>query len=144
MIWILDTDHVSLFQQRHPLVSKRVSEAKPEELAITLITVQKQMRGWLNTIQRESESERLIWAYTGLSDAVRFFSGINLLNFSQAAYTCYRELKRQRIRVGTQDLRIASIVLSVKGILVTRNQRDFERVSGLSLADWTIDQSQLG
>lgn len=93
MLWVLDTDHVSLFQQKHPLVSKRVSEVKPEELAITLITVQEQMRGWLNVVRRESESERLVWAYTGLSDAVKFFSSINLLNFSQAAYTRYRESK---------------------------------------------------
>jgi tRNA(fMet)-specific endonuclease VapC len=50
----------------------------------------------------------------------------------------YEELRRQRIRVGTQDLRIAAIVLSIDGILVTRNQRDFAQVPGLMLQDWMI------
>ncbi|WP_414623214.1 type II toxin-antitoxin system VapC family toxin [Calothrix sp. CCY 0018] len=45
---------------------------------------------------------------------------------------------RQKIRIGTQDLRIASIVISNDGILVTRNQRDFSRVPDLQFEDWTV------
>ncbi|WP_308189044.1 type II toxin-antitoxin system VapC family toxin [Nostoc mirabile] len=45
---------------------------------------------------------------------------------------------RQRIRIGTQDLRITAITLSVNGTLVTRNRKDFEKVPNLRLEDWTI------
>ncbi|WP_363318236.1 hypothetical protein [Nostoc sp. NMS4] len=45
---------------------------------------------------------------------------------------------RQRIRIGTQDLRIPAITLSVNGILVTRNRKDFEKIPNLRLEDWTI------
>lgn len=44
-----------------------------------------------------------------------------------------------KIRIGTQDLRIAAIVISQNAILVTRNQRDFSRIPGLQFEDWTID-----
>ncbi|MFM6812415.1 MAG: type II toxin-antitoxin system VapC family toxin, partial [Dolichospermum sp.] len=50
----------------------------------------------------------------------------------------YTELVKQKIRVGTQDLRIAAITLSFKGILVTRNWKDFEKVPNFRLEDWTI------
>ncbi|MEH2414390.1 type II toxin-antitoxin system VapC family toxin [Nostoc sp.] len=60
------------------------------------------------------------------------------LGFDQYAINCYEDLIRQRIRIGTQDLRIAAITLSVNGILVTRNRKDFEKVPNLRFEDWTI------
>ncbi|WP_235334898.1 MULTISPECIES: type II toxin-antitoxin system VapC family toxin [Aphanizomenon] len=52
----------------------------------------------------------------------------------------YTELVKQKIRVGTQDLHIAAITLSVNGILVTRNFKDFEKVPNLRLEDWSISE----
>ncbi|MEH2332164.1 type II toxin-antitoxin system VapC family toxin [Nostoc sp.] len=57
------------------------------------------------------------------------------MGFSKDAGNIYAELVRQKIRIGTQDLRIAAITLSVNTILVTRNHRDFEKVPNLSLED---------
>lgn len=136
-IWVLDTDHVSLFQQNHPLVVERVATTSPEELTITIITAEEQLRGRLNVIRRSSPSNELVLAYTRLEATLNYYNTSNILNFNQAAYTGYAELRSQRIRIGTQDLRIAAIVLSVNGILVTRNQRDFAQVPGLMFEDWT-------
>lgn len=63
---------------------------------------------------------------------------LNILDYDTAADALYQELKRQRLRVGSQDLRIAAITLANQGCLVTRNRSDFERVSGLAHEDWTI------
>lgn len=43
-----------------------------------------------------------------------------------------------KVRVGTKDLRIASIVLANNATLLTRNNRDFSRVPDLRSEDWTI------
>lgn len=83
-------------------------------------------------------SDRLLWAYKGLQDGVAFFNQVNVLEFDRDAYACYTDLLRQRIRIGTQDLRIAAIAISRNGTLVTRNRRDFERVPGLVFEDWSI------
>jgi predicted nucleic acid-binding protein len=39
MLWILDTDHVSLFQRGHPLLIQHLSEVAPSDIAIATITV---------------------------------------------------------------------------------------------------------
>jgi tRNA(fMet)-specific endonuclease VapC len=136
-IWILDTDHITLFQNNHPLVTQKVNQVSPEYLSVTIISVEEQMRGWLNMINQFSD-ERVRIPYQRLKSAVSFFCSINICEFDQNAYNCYTDLVQQRVRIGTKDLSIASIALCQNAILVTRNRRDFERVPGLILADWSV------
>jgi tRNA(fMet)-specific endonuclease VapC len=49
----------------------------------------------------------------------------------------FAALRRQVIRIGTQDLRIAAICLTQQAILATRNQRDFGLIPGLLREDWS-------
>ncbi|PAX60180.1 type II toxin-antitoxin system VapC family toxin [Brunnivagina elsteri] len=142
LIWVLDTDHLSLLQREHPNVKQRFNEMNPANLTITIVTLEEQTKGWLNVINKyndqPSQSEKLIFAYKGLRDRVEYLNQLNLLDFDQLAYNFYRELISQRIRIGTRDLRIAAITLSINGILVTRNTKDFAKVPHLQIEDWTI------
>lgn len=120
---------------------RRVNRVNALEIAVTVVTVAEQMRGWLNIINQSPQSGRLIWAYKGLDNGVKYFNQVRVLEFDQNAANRYFELLQQRIRIGTQDLRIASIVIANNGILVTRNRRDFEKVPGLIFEDWSLDES---
>jgi predicted nucleic acid-binding protein len=42
------------------------------------------------------------------------------------------------IRIGTQYRNIAAIAVANHVILVTANRRDFPRVPGLTLGDWSV------
>jgi tRNA(fMet)-specific endonuclease VapC len=137
-LWILDTDHVSLFQRRNSFIVQRVNSVNFEEIAITIITAEEQLRGRFNVIRNTSSSDKLILAYANFQANLEFFKTINVLEFSENAGNIYSELIKQKIRVGTQDLCIAAITLSVNGILVTRNWKDFEKVPNLRLEDWSI------
>ncbi len=136
--WVLDTDHVSLFQQNHPVLTQRINAVNPEDIGVTVITLEEQFYGRLNGIRRANSPEKLISAYAKLSATWNYFATVNLLDFDLDASNFFSELLRQKIRVGTQDLRIAAVVMSRNAILVTRNRRDFERVPGLRFEDWTI------
>jgi len=46
-----------------------------------------------------------------------------------------RQLRQQRIRIGSQDLRIAALALLYGFTVVTSNVRDFFQVPHLSVAD---------
>jgi tRNA(fMet)-specific endonuclease VapC len=137
-IWVLDTDSVSLFQREYPPVLQQVQLKNADEIAVTVVTLEEQLRGWLNFLRRASSEERLIAGYRRLQDSLSYFCNTQLLTFTPAAADCYHTLIQQRIRIGTQDLRIGAIALSINATVVTRNQRDFSQIPGLRLEDWTI------
>ena len=136
-LYVLDTDHVSFFQKNHQNVVRRVNSTDALALAVTTITVEEQLRGWFNEIRRSSGS-RLVRAYMQMRAALDYFHNVQLLDYDDAAHERFIQLRKQKVRIGTQDLRIAAIVLSVNGILVTRNQRDFSQVPELTIDDWTV------
>jgi tRNA(fMet)-specific endonuclease VapC len=139
MIWILDTDHISLFQRENPIVTQRIQSTSPALIAVTVVTYEEQVRGWLKVISRSSNDiSQLIFGYKKLNETLDFYRETTVLDFDINAATQFQELLRQKVRIGTQDLRIAAITLAIGGTVVTRNQRDFQRVPGLRIEDWSI------
>jgi tRNA(fMet)-specific endonuclease VapC len=137
-LYVLDTDHISLFQRQHPIVMQHLDQVNPQHLAVTIITVEEQIKGRFKLIKQANSSIKLIRSYATLQDTVSYFNNITVLPFDDAANNYYEMLRQQKIRIGTYDLRIAAIVLSVNGILVTRNWRDFGQIPDLNLEDWSI------
>ena len=43
---VLDTDMLTLVQEGHPTVGQRFLQHRPEELAITVLTIEEQLSGW--------------------------------------------------------------------------------------------------
>ena len=138
VIYLLDTDHVSLSQRGHPLVSARIQAVGPAQLAISVITVEEQLRGWLAAIRNATTAQARVTTYERLRMAVEYFASVTLLNYTVAADTVVADLRRQGVRVGTQDLRIAAVARVHGATLVTRNERDFRQVPGLTLVDWSL------
>ncbi|MEZ2303330.1 MAG: type II toxin-antitoxin system VapC family toxin [Microcoleus sp.] len=137
-LWIFDTDHTTLFQQGNPQIVQRVSAVNPKDIAITIVTFEEQMYGRLNRIRRAKSEDEIVSAYASLRKTINYLTDFELLDFDGVAQHYYMEFLRQKIRVGTQDLRIAAIALSKSGILLTRNRRDFERIPGFKFEDWSL------
>jgi hypothetical protein len=76
--FVLDTDHLSLLQHKHPIILQRVAAQAPGALAITVITAEEQLRGWLAVIRQHSHTERQLWAYQGLQETLRKFNRFTL------------------------------------------------------------------
>ena len=138
---ILDTDHVSLWLRGNPTVRSKVTQCS-DSVVITVITVQKIFNGWVGRLNNLPTQSNLPAEYDNLWQSIEFIRNFPILKFDQNADNCYVQilqanpsLRKKRLR---QDLRIAAIALSVDATVVTRNRRDFEQVSGLKIADWTI------
>ena len=136
-LFVLDTDILTLFQMNHPKVLEHVAEHLPNELAVSVVTVEEQLSGWYAQLRKAKDTERITWAYRRLAENVRFLARVKILDFDEAAARRYEELKGLRLKTRKMDLQIAATALVQGAILVTRNVRDFKGVPGLTVEDWS-------
>src|SRR5262245_9956473 len=124
---VLDTDVLSFVQDRQgPQYRslRRRLDATQEEAYTTVVSFEEQVRGWLSQIARATTSDRQIVVYARLQRLIEDYRGLPLLRFDEAAAKQFEELRRQRVRIGTMDLRIASIALANDALLISRNLVD--------------------
>lgn len=112
MIYLLDTDYVTLDQHGYAPVSARIRLAGQAQVAISIITVEEQMRGWLAVIRRATTPDKRSAAYLQLRTAVAYFATFTLLDYTLDVDALVAKLRGQGVRIGTQDLRIAAIALT--------------------------------
>jgi tRNA(fMet)-specific endonuclease VapC len=106
-------------------------------MAYSIVSFHEQMLGAHNFISRARDKLGIIRGYALLAEHLRAFSLAPLLPFDAADAAVYDDLRAQRVRIATMDLRIAAIALSRGLTLLTRNTRDFGKVPGLVTEDWT-------
>ena len=86
-LYVLDTDTLTLFRMGHPPVTARVAAYAPSELAATVIRVEEQLSGWYSQVRSNKPPAELARVYLRLADVVRFYSKVQIFDFTEAA-TC--------------------------------------------------------
>jgi tRNA(fMet)-specific endonuclease VapC len=137
-IYVLDTDVAGFWQNEHPIVMGHARKLPPDTPVVTtVITFGEDLSGWLPGCRRAQTGEARVKAYSRMQKGLDFYKKISCLRFTPEAAVIFDQLQKQKIRIGTNDLAIAAITLSVNGVLITRNTVDFERVPDLTIEDWT-------
>lgn len=124
-MFVLDTDHATFYQQGHSALGKHLSLLSPGELATTIVTYEEQVTGRLALVRRAKTSAQRQQAYFWLGRTLDFFCRMPVLQFDERAAGTYQNLAALQLRIGTQDLLIASLVLANQATLLTRNLRDY-------------------
>lgn len=137
---LFDTDHFSALKYGQseiaPTLSVNMSMSVDQEFTTSVVTLEEQLRGWLSLINATTDVDHQLHAYKRLVELVQFFSAWRIIHFDQAAADEFKRLRKQGIRIGTMDLKIASIALTHDATLVTANLRDFEQVPNLRIENW--------
>ena len=143
---VLDTDTLSELSRGNHHVSSRALEYLADfgRLTITAVTVFERLRGYRVAIRDRKPLERQMLAFEA------FVANCVVLPFDDEAARVAADIwsavaRRHRQQLG--DILIASIAMSRQLPLVTRNKRDFERLSkasgiDLRLLDWSGARKQ--
>jgi len=137
---LLDTDHFSVLRNQgrgsHPALIRRLQSAFDRDIATTIVTVEEQIRGWMAAIHRVRDFEQQLEAYERLHQLVNILGNWTIVPTEDDAVAEFNQLKARRIRIGTQDLKIAAIALAHGALLLSANLVDFEKVPGLRVENW--------
>ena len=137
---LLDTDHLSVLSNlrsaAHAGLVKKMTSSLDQQFAIPVISVEEQCKGWLALINRARRVHDQVEPYERLAKLVDFLSDWHVAPFNITAADEFERLRKQRVRIGTQDLKIAATAIVHDALLLTANLRDFRQVPGLKAEDW--------
>ena len=107
---------------------------------IPIVAFEEVLRGRLDAIRRAQAGRIRLTierAYDLFRDALEDAEPFPFLPYTAGAEALFQQWRRARVRVGTQDMRIAAICLDHGATLVTRNARDYARIPGFTFDVWT-------
>lgn len=131
MSHLLDTNIcIALLKGHDRPLMKRLQSLHPSALVLCSVVKAELLYGARNSQKIEANLHLLD----------RFFAPFDSLPFDDAAAQYYGTMRAMLTRAGTpigaNDLCIASIALAHDLTIVTRNRREFHRVTGLRVEEW--------
>lgn len=130
--YMLDTNIcIYIAKHRPPEVKAHFERLKPGQLVMSAITYGELYYGACKSSQRTK-------ALTQLEELVH---DIPVENLDSAAARAYGEiraaLEKQGRLIGNNDLWIGAHAMALDVTLTTNNEREFKRIAGLSVENWT-------
>jgi tRNA(fMet)-specific endonuclease VapC len=132
MLHLLDTDTIIfILKRRPPDVAARFERLSPEEVAVSTISIAELMFG----AEKSHSPARARRAVERIARVLR------VIPFDEGAARAYGKVRghveQRGTPIGALDTLIAAHALSARATLVTNNTREFARVPGLRLENWT-------
>jgi tRNA(fMet)-specific endonuclease VapC len=131
-MYLLDTNIcIYLINERSSRVLEKLVSLDPAEVAISSVTLAELQYGVEKSEARERNAKALDMFVVPMevlpfdADAARAYGGVRA------------DLERRGKPIGGMDLMIAAHALSARATLVTNNTREFTRVRGLLVENWT-------
>ena len=131
--YMLDTDTCSYIMRRSPeSVIKKLAKVPVSDVCISVITKSELLYG-VEVSPKPRQDEAALAA---------FLRYVEVLDFPDSASSHYAQirayLKARGTMIGANDLLIAAHARCLGLTLITNNTREFKRVRGLAVENWTI------
>ncbi|MEP7376088.1 MAG: type II toxin-antitoxin system VapC family toxin [Chitinophagaceae bacterium] len=133
MAWMLDTNTcIYLIKQKPVSVLEKFRSIEPGQIALSVITI----------AELEYGARKSAAVEKNLAALHQFSIPFEILPFDYNATVEYgiirADLESKGTPIGSMDTLIASHAKSLNYILVTNNEKEFRRVSGLQVENWVI------
>lgn len=134
MKYLLDTNTcIYIINRKPPSAIARIRSKQLEDIAVSTVTIAELEYGVYRSQKIDQNRIALL----------EFLVPLIILDFDQGAAAVYgsirSSLEARGTPIGPLDLLIAAQAVSQGLILVTNNEREFNRVDGLEIENWTTE-----
>jgi tRNA(fMet)-specific endonuclease VapC len=130
MIYLLDTDTVSLAVRKNPTVIKNLIKHENDEICISVITYAEICFGL-----EKKASEKLT------NEVKTILEKFLIIDFNSSQSELYGKIRLKLEKSGTplgdMDVLIAAAAMSIGAILVSHNLKHFSKITGINIEDWS-------
>ena len=133
MLYMLDTCIcVDYLRAKNENLLRKVRSFNPRKIKIPAIVLAELLHGAYHSKRVEEN----------LQDIIDFVADFEIIPFDRFEANSYGQilasLERKGQVIGNNDMLIAATALVRNAVLVTNNTREFSRIDGLKLDDWTL------
>src|SRR5215203_3813184 len=119
--YVMDTDILSLLQQGHLNVVRRVNLIPLHDISISTISLLEQMQGWQAALAKARNHQQLALVHDRLvKRLLPTWCRFQAMPMAESALQRFDQLSALRLNVRAMDLRIAAIALENNLIVATR------------------------
>ena len=136
--YLFDPNTLTLLQRRHPVLIANMGRHIGHEIAVTSVNVEETLGGWFSLLRQARTNADQAKAASRLANSVANLSQFPIYAITDASLERFDRLVKLKLNVGRADLKISALALEMGAIVVSNNLRDFGRVPGLIVEDWTI------
>ncbi len=131
-MFYLDTNTCIYFLNgRYLRIKEKILSTPPNEITVPSVVKAELLLGAYKSKNRKENIEKV----------EKFIEPFEVVPFNDMMTYVYADIRYKTeikgIIIGPNDLFIASIVKFNDGILVTKNLKEFEKIEGLKIEDWT-------
>ncbi len=131
MKFLLDTNIcIDIIRKKSPQVLKEFLRHDIVDIGISVITLSELEYGVEKSLKPDQNKAALM----------EFLAPLTVVHYDNQAAAVYGKirtvLEKQGKSIGALDILIGAHALAVKAILVTNNNREFERIPGLKVEKW--------
>jgi tRNA(fMet)-specific endonuclease VapC len=132
MKYLVDTNVlIHLCNSKSPMLERKFTSRMPEEFAVSAITVGELIYGANKSVHKERNLQAIL----------RILSPLKVIDFDSGDGWQYGEIRADLERagrvIGGNDMLIAAQARRRGLVVITSNTKEYVRVPGLTVQDWT-------
>lgn len=135
--YLLDSSTITLLEYSDNKVIEAAEQHKNDGVVVSTVTVEEALGGWYTCIRQAKTFHDQARASQSMAQTMMLLNKFPIIAVTESSLRHAESLVKAKLNIGRMDLKIAALALELDVTVVTNNIRDFSRVPGLKVEDWS-------